>query len=162
MADQPLQNCIEVRPIEATQACIVRAEVLRPHWTPVQCSWPMDEDPRTLHLGGFVNGELAGVASFIAEAHPQLPAELEIEPENMMKLRGMATRARYRRSGVGSAVLTRGMDELSVRALAYLWCNARMTAVPFYERHGWIKWGEEFDNPPVGPHIVMWKKLRGE
>lgn len=153
------QSRIVVRPIEAEQACIVRAEVLRPHWTPMQCSWPMDNDPRTLHLGGYIDDELAGVASFIAEPHGDLPHELEIEPESLMKLRGMATRAKYQGSGVGSAVLVHGMEELQRRGLSHLWCNARKTAVPFYRKHGWVTWGDEFDNPPVGQHIVMWKSL---
>jgi len=159
MAEEAPAGRIAVRPIDAAQACIVRAEVLRPHWTPVQCSWPMDDDPRTLHFGGFVDGELAGVASFIAEPHAQLPTNLQVEPHMWMKLRGMATCTQYQGSGVGSAVLTRGMDELRTRGVSHLWCNARMTALQFYARHGWVTWGEEFDNPPVGPHIVMWKKL---
>jgi GNAT superfamily N-acetyltransferase len=159
MADEAPQLRIAVRQITAEEACIVRAEVLRPHWTPVQCSWPMDNDPRTLHIGGFLDGDLAGVASFIAEPHGDLPSELHTDPASWMKLRGMATRASCQGSGVGSAVLIHGMHELHQRGLTHLWCNARMTAVPFYRKHGWVTWGEEFDNPPVGPHIVMWKRL---
>ena len=160
MAGEVPRTSIVVRPIDAAQACIVRAEVLRPHWTPLQCSWPMDDDPRTLHLGGFIDGKLSGVATFIAEPHEQIGEELRLARDSMMKLRGMATRTGFQGTGVGSAVLSHGMNELRERGLSHLWCNARMTALHFYEKHGWVTWGEEFDNPPVGPHIVMWKDLR--
>src|SRR5688500_18464164 len=87
---------VEVRRIEPAEACIVRAEVLRPHWTPERCSWPLDDHPRTLHLGGFVDAELATVASFVPDPHTELPKELGVGPDSMMKLRGMATREKYR------------------------------------------------------------------
>src|SRR5688572_27599786 len=103
------QSSIEVRPIAPALACTVRAEVLRPHWTPERCSWPLDDDPRTLHLGGFVDGELATVASFVPDPKPELITELDIPGEQWMKLRGMATREGIRGHGVGSAVLTHGM-----------------------------------------------------
>jgi GNAT superfamily N-acetyltransferase len=162
MADSPRPKPIDVRPIAAAQACLVRAEVLRPHWNPVQCSFPMDDDPRTLHLGGFVEGELAGVASFIAEAHPQLTQEIGLAPypQYFFKLRGMATREAYQGQGIGSAVLSEGLFELRLRGVRALWCNARISAHRFYLMHGFQDWGEEFDNPPVGPHIVMWTQLR--
>jgi GNAT superfamily N-acetyltransferase len=150
---------IVVRHIEPEQACIVRAKVLRPHWNPVQCSWPLDDHPRTLHFGGFIHGELAGVASFIADPHPLLPEELSVNPTELIKLRGMATRQQFQGTGIGSAVLSQGMRELAERGDKAVWRNARLTALRFYERHGYVTWGEEFDNPPVGPHIVMWRRL---
>ncbi len=158
-ANKSVCASIEVRHIEAAQACIVRAEVLRPHWTPERCSWPFDDDPRTLHLGGFVDDELATVASFVPEAHPELRAELGIVPSIMMKLRGMATREQYRGRGVGYTVLEEGMQELRHRGYWVVWCNARVTAQRFYERQRFQTWGDVFDNPPVGPHVVMWCRL---
>jgi GNAT superfamily N-acetyltransferase len=152
-------SLIDVRHISAAQACSVRAEVLRPHWTPERCSWPLDDHPLTLHIGGFMDGELATVASFIHDPHAELPDELRIAPELLYKLRGMATRDRYRGSGIGGAVLGQGMQELRQRGAAAVWCNARITAQQFYERHGFVTWGAEFDNPPAGPHIVMWRRL---
>jgi ribosomal protein S18 acetylase RimI-like enzyme len=150
---------IEVRPIRATDACSVRAEVLRPHWTPERCNWPFDHDPLTLHLGGLASGELAGVASFIPDPKPELLEDLGLDPHLLYKLRGMATREQYRSRGVGSAVLDEGMRLLRERGVAAVWCNARVSAQRFYERHGYVSWGEVFDNPPVGPHIVMWVRL---
>jgi len=150
---------VEVRPITVDEARVVRAEVLRPGSTAEQCAWPLDNDPRTLHLGGYVDGELATVASFIPEPHPQVALELHVPPTSLMKLRGMATREAFRGTGVGSAVLLQGMDELARRSVEAVWCNARVTAQRFYERHGYSTWGRVFENPPAGPHIVMWRRL---
>jgi hypothetical protein len=41
----------------------------------------------------------------------------------------------------------------------YLWCNARLVAVPFYERLGLEAVGPEFDIPGIGPHYVMWRAV---
>ena len=38
---------------------------------------------------------------------------------------------------------------------AILWCNARISAAPFYRKHGWRPVGDTFDIPPFGPHVVM-------
>ena len=39
---------------------------------------------------------------------------------------------------------------------SYLWCNARLIAVPFYERMGLTAVGDLFEMPEIGPHYVMW------
>ena len=40
-----------------------------------------------------------------------------------------------------------------------LWCNARTSAMGFYQNVGFEKIGEEFDIPTVGPHVLMFKKI---
>ncbi|MGE0637090.1 MAG: GNAT family N-acetyltransferase [Bacteroidia bacterium] len=39
------------------------------------------------------------------------------------------------------------------------WLQARIAAIPFYEKCGWTAYGEEYDVNKVGPHRSMWKKL---
>jgi GNAT superfamily N-acetyltransferase len=159
LSDAGAHGITVIRPIEAAQACTIRALVLRPHWTPERCSWPLDDDPLTIHLGGFVREQLACVGSFVPDPHPQLQGELGAAPDTMAKLRGMATVEEHRGHGIGSLLLLAGMEALRGRGVQVLWCNARITAVRFYERHGLVTWGEEFENSPVGPHIVMWRRL---
>ncbi|MAE73565.1 MAG: GNAT family N-acetyltransferase, partial [Bdellovibrionaceae bacterium] len=36
-----------------------------------------------------------------------------------------------------------------------LWCNARTSAVPLYDRAGFTKIGDEFEIDPIGPHFLM-------
>jgi GNAT superfamily N-acetyltransferase len=76
-----------------------------------------------------------------------------------MQLRGMAVDATAQRSGIGSALLE--FAEAHLRAVGgtdYRWCNARVRAIPFYERHGWRVVSEEFEIPEVGPHQRMVKR----
>jgi GNAT superfamily N-acetyltransferase len=73
---------------------------------------------------------------------------------NGLQLRGMATDAQYQRGGVGRAVLT--LVHQYAQEVGYpLWCNARVSAMGFYEKLGWVAEGEEFDVPDVGPHYIM-------
>ena len=39
------------------------------------------------------------------------------------------------------------------------WLQARIAAIPFYEKCGWTTYGEEYDVNKVGAHRSMWKKL---
>lgn len=39
------------------------------------------------------------------------------------------------------------------------WLQARLAAIPFYEKCGWTAYGEEYDVNKVGAHRSMWKKL---
>jgi hypothetical protein len=40
-----------------------------------------------------------------------------------------------------------------------LWCNARVPARGLYERGGLQQWGEVWEEPDIGPHIVMWRNI---
>jgi hypothetical protein len=45
---------------------------------------------------------------------------------------------------------------------AILWCKARIKAVDFYRRNGWITVGEEFEIANFGPHYHMkWQPTIG-
>src|ERR1035441_2989632 len=40
-----------------------------------------------------------------------------------------------------------------------LWCNARVSAIAFYERAGFRTWGEQWVIAAHGPHVVMWRRI---
>ncbi|OIK16179.1 hypothetical protein BIV60_05940 [Bacillus sp. MUM 116] len=40
-----------------------------------------------------------------------------------------------------------------------LWCKGRTTVQEYYMKLGFEAHGDVFDYPPIGPHIVMVKKL---
>lgn len=67
----------------------------------------------------------------------------------------MATAPEARGRGAGSAVL----DTLVAHALAHgaarIWCNARTPARSLYARAGFAVVSDEFELPPMGPHLVM-------
>jgi GNAT superfamily N-acetyltransferase len=73
----------------------------------------------------------------------------------------MAIDEAFRGAGVGRMLLAR-VDE-HVRTLPpprpLMWCNARVTAIGFYQRCGWTVVSEIFDSPPAGPHVRMTRRV---
>jgi GNAT superfamily N-acetyltransferase len=67
------------------------------------------------------------------------------------QLRGMAVAPAARGGGVG-LTLVRAIEAAHPEGL---WCNARVSALGFYEGAGWRVISETFDIPGVGPHVKM-------
>ncbi len=115
-----------------------------------------DHDANTFHLGAFdfskkESPECVGIASFLPNDFRGVPA---------YQLRGMAVSSEYRKKGIGSALLNEGMKILNDRGdCDFIWCNARLHAVKFYQKHGFRIQGEPFDIPGVGIHYLMYQEL---
>ena len=56
-------------------------------------------------------------------------------------LRGMAVESSCQRQGIGARLLRVVCAEID----APMWCNARLQAVPFYSRMGWVEVSPVFD-----------------
>lgn len=56
----------------------------------------------------------------------------------------MAVLKAYRRQGVGSALLAALLDYARQERYAGVYLHAQLSAIPFYERHGFVAEGEEF------------------
>jgi predicted GNAT family N-acyltransferase len=125
-----------VREVLAQETYSVRKEVLRNN-LPLPEAMEGDFEKFTFHLGMFLNTELIGIATFMKNKNSSFNGV-------QYQLRGMATCQNYQHMGVGKKLL---------------WCNARVTALSFYEKLGFISVGEEFEIHLVGPHFVMFKKL---
>jgi GNAT superfamily N-acetyltransferase len=108
-----------------------------------------DTDASTRHFGAFVDGAAVACASLMARPWHGEPA---------WQLRGMATRADVVRHGLGSALLR--FVEGAAGDPPLLWCNARLGAVPFYERQGWTVASARFEIAGVGPHHAMVRRPR--
>jgi len=66
----------------------------------------------------------------------------------------MAVVKAWRQRGVGSAVLRLLLDEIDRRGLGGAFLNAQTCAMPFYERFGFGREGEEFLDAGI-PHFRM-------
>jgi len=132
----------------------LRWRVLRADQPRESAIYPGDDAPTTLHLAALVDGLIASVASFYAEAHPALPARAP------SRLRGMATEPALQGQGIGTQLLRVALGELGRRGHDLLWCNAREKAVPFYENLGFGCHGERFELPMIGPHALMAVSIR--
>jgi GNAT superfamily N-acetyltransferase len=146
---------VSVRPVPLDAILALRHTVLRPGRPLATARFDGDDDADTVHLAAVRDeaGEVVGCATLMRRPFEHQPA---------WQLRGMATRTDLARRGVGTAVL-RGAEEIA-RARGgplLLWCNARLAAVPFYERGGWRVVSAVFDIPGIGPHHVMLRRLEG-
>lgn len=139
--------------IEPELAYQLRHEILRPHQSIDAVHLDTDHQEGTFHVGVFVQGELISIASFNVEAHPDFPFEKQY------RLRQMATREDYRKQGAGRAVVNFAEEIIKERGFNFLWCKGRTSVQKYYEKLGFEPHGKAFDYPPIGLHIIMWKKL---
>ncbi|HEX5175503.1 MAG TPA: GNAT family N-acetyltransferase [Chthoniobacteraceae bacterium] len=146
-----------IEEITAEQTIDVRWPVLRAGLPRDSAVFPGDNDPATRHLGAFdASKRLMAVASIYRAQFPDQP-----HIPHCWQLRGMATVAAAQRRGFGSALVRACISAAMNAGGEILWCNARTPARQFYLRHGFTQTGAEFEIPTAGPHIRMWRKLRG-
>ena len=140
--------------IKVEELLHVRNEVLREgRLTLDECRFPSDNVAGNFHLGYFVNDELACIASF----HPQGYGDYT---GTGYQLRGMATTAQHRGQGLGNKLVNFALQYLGEQGAGYLWCNARQKAARFYAVLGFAIISPEFEVPGIGPHYVMYIKIK--
>lgn len=145
---------VEQVPVERTRA--LRRAVLRPN-LPDDDPYELADDhlPTTVAFGALArDGELIGVVRVAPEAPP-----FGATNERSWRLRGMASSPDARNIGVGSALLEACVAYVASSGGGILWCNARVGARGLYERGGLQPWGVVWDEPNIGPHIVMWRNI---
>jgi predicted GNAT family N-acyltransferase len=141
---------VRVETVDAAAGRALRRAVLRPQERQDGPMYPLEEDPATLHFAALAaGGEVLAVGSVMPEAHPRRPRPGD------WRIRGMATRAQDRGSGLGSSVLEAIERAAREGGGARLWCNARVGAAAFYERGGFQIEGEEYEIEGIGPHFLM-------
>lgn len=138
----------------AADVLALRAEVLRPGQPLEASAYPTDDHPATGHFGGWDGDDLVAVAS-VALGRFQTDVRTRVDWTPTWRLRGMAVAADRRGQGLGGEVLEAVHRHVEDSGHDGLWANARLPAVPFYERHGWRVVSEEFEIPSIGPHHVM-------
>ena len=120
----------------------LRGQVLRPGRPESAARFAEDAAPGSAHFAAVTaDGTVVGCATVI-------------EKDGSLQLRGMATAPEWQGRGVGRAVLEAVQTHAITRGLP-LWCNARVSAVGFYEKSGWHTEGAAFDVPDFGPHFIM-------
>ena len=150
---------LEVRRISSPETVALRREVLRPDRSLEESIFPGDDYSTTEHWGAFIGDELVGVASIYPEP---LPLEVALPTTgSTWRLRGMAVAEGRRNRGVGKVLLDACIQSIRSNGGTLLWCNARSTAINFYQREGFESCSEDFEIPDIGPHRVMVRELQG-
>jgi ribosomal protein S18 acetylase RimI-like enzyme len=140
---------VAVRPITAEDTRPLRHSVLRPGQSFEQTAYSRDDHPETLHLGAFDGDRLVAIASLYREARPNRPSRAA------WRLRGMATDPEARGRGCAGALLDGAVGHVAAEGGGELWCNARVSALGFYRRHGFEVEGDEFEIDGIGAHVVV-------
>lgn len=141
---------LTVERVPADRTYPLRQRILRPHETLEQLALPGDDDPESGHFAAIDGGVVVGTASIRREAPPWEPDAVPA-----WRLRGMATAEAQRSRGIGSAVLQAALEHVRDHGGGLVWCNARVPAVRFYERAGFVTRGQAWVDPMIGPHIAM-------
>ena len=151
---------ILVRPASAEEVVDLRLAVLRPGFPREAAIFPLDRDAGTHHFVAVSNGDGGNGGPIVGCVTISRPRPWHDQPD-AIQLRAMAVAEDFRSAGVGRMLLAR-VDE-QVRTLPpprpIMWCNARVSAIGFYERCGWTVVSDIFDSPPAGPHVKMTRQL---
>jgi GNAT superfamily N-acetyltransferase len=143
--------------VPAADTWELRREVLRPHQSTQEMALADDDQPLTASFAVLDDGGRTIGTGRVGLGPPPSTLDHQAPPgQPVWRLRGMATREDARRAGIGGAVLGRLIGHVAEHGGGLLWCNARVPAVNLYRRAGFVKHGPEWDDPAIGPHVVMW------
>jgi GNAT superfamily N-acetyltransferase len=125
----------------------LRRKVLRAEMAPGTEVFPGDHDRSSGHFAAYDGDEVVGVVSVMAEPEP--------DGAGVWHLRGMAVDPDQQGTGVGAALIGRLRDFVHRCGGGQIWCNARVSALGFYEKQGFVRFGEPWEQPDTGPHVRM-------
>jgi GNAT superfamily N-acetyltransferase len=138
---------LELRRATVDEILPLRHRVLRTGMPLESAIFPEDHQANVIHYGAFLNGQ--AIVCFTL-----LPSEWDGVPT--WQLRGMATDKAHQGEGYGSQLIRFAEADVKKSTIGLrFWCNARLTAVPFYERNGWEIASDRFVVPIFGPHHKM-------
>jgi len=148
-----------VRRVEPQATWALRQAVLRPHQSIEQVGLGDEGDGELVAYAAVdpATEEAVSTATVRREPPPFDPGAVSAAGAPAWRLRGMATREDRRRTGIGGRVLSAVIEHVATSGGGLLWCNARLPARALYERAGFVTVGEPWDDPDIGPHIVMWR-----
>mgnify|MGYP003530026727 CR=1 FL=1 len=119
----------EIRSVEVEQILHIRHQVLWPAKSPDFVKVP--EDDLGNHFGLYIENKLVSVISLFADG-------------NRIRFRKFATLQEYQNRGLGSRLLDFTIDWAREQGYREIWCDARTSAMAFYEKFGFAKFSEPF------------------
>lgn len=124
-----------IQPITAAQTYALRHAVLWPEQPLDYVKLPDDDAGQ--HFGAFKDEQLVSVIS------------LFISPDGVARFRKFATAVAWQGRGIGSALLRHTIAAAVAQGASAIWCDARQSTLPFYERFGLRPEGEVFYKGPI-------------
>ena len=136
----------EIRLLESISSDFLslRHRVLRSGQPFETVHYDVDSDSTTSHIGYFERDLLVGCSTL----------QVDERPCCRFRIRGMAVDEKYRGRGIGTEMV-RYLQSKAVSENSGIWCNARILAVPMYERCGFRKVSSIFEIKDIGLHYDM-------
>ena len=135
---------VKIKPIPAEQTWPMRQKVMYPDFSIEQVK--LKDDAHGRHFGLFVGDELTVVISIFTQN------------SSALQFRKLATLAEQQGKGYGKQMMQFILDLASAENLKAVWCNARLTAAPFYQAFGLEVLGENWQQDGH-TFVVMQKQL---
>lgn len=150
-----MSDDLRIERVQARQLDALRQRVLRDDDPQLYHPDVRDDEPTSLHYGGFLGDRLVVSASFFPSAPPMNPTLTTYQ------LRYMATDFDVQGRGYGALVLQFAENDLRAMGVEQVWANGRDTALGFYRNVGWLSVdGSEHLSPETDlPHTVIFKRL---
>lgn len=135
---------MDIRKVTTAAVLPIRHIVLWPDKSLSFCE--VEGDDSAIHYGAFIGGKLVSVASVYNNG-------------SEARLRKFATLPEYQGQGIGTEVIQRLVCDLKSENVSYFWCDARTSALSFYQKFGLCVEGEEFKKSNVAYYkmSVSWK-----
>jgi predicted GNAT family N-acyltransferase len=99
-----------------------------------------DDDHQCTHFLALIDGVACGTARW------------RFKEKGIIKLERFAVDAKYRKKGVGAALVKAVVADLPYAEKVMM--HAQMHAIPFYEKFGFVAYGPEFDEAGIR-HFAM-------
>lgn len=150
-----MKNFVDIQLVDAKAVRELRHRVLWPHIaTAEKCVIEPDELESTLHIAAVLEGKIVGISTLIIDQNDQF------KTAKQYRLRAMATAPEVRGYGVGAKIIEKVIEVLKQNNTELLWCDARLIATGFYEKQNFKVKGAVYEVPNIGPHKLMYKRLK--
>ncbi len=143
---------INIQHITPQQTYTLREKILRKNSTK-PFVFDGDFEKTTIHLGAYYDNTIIGVVSLMKKNQQAFSFYKQYQ------LRGMAIATSFQQKGVGQQLICAVFATLKNSGVEIIWCNARVVAVTFYEKLGFIKTTTKFNIPSIGLHYLMYKEI---
>lgn len=135
--------------IPPSDALDLRRWILRPEAVSNDAvRYPEEGFETTATYGVHMDGTLVSIGTIMLSPYPG-------SAEQAWRIRGMATEVPFRSRGFGGLILEALLSYAAERGGGRVWCNARVEAIRFYERFGFVTRGDVFLTAGDRPHVLM-------
>ncbi|HEX5630699.1 MAG TPA: GNAT family N-acetyltransferase, partial [Acidimicrobiia bacterium] len=140
----------ELERITAAEARPLRRGLLHPGLPLEAVDYPGDADAAAFHVGVLLEGLLIGIGTI----HPApVPGG---DRTSSWRVRDIAIEHGHRGRGVGKMILGRLLEHAAGNEARIAWGAARLSAVGFFEHHGFAAFEAPWADPHEGEQRLLW------